>query len=520
MKKLYISMMLLGAMAFSSCDMDLKPVGTLDEETAIQSTQDMRKFRNTLYTNLRSVTSGSYIYLTDIQLDGFNGLISNGNNLSDFSYGQIYPTNSSVTGYWSGNYVMISNANALINKADLLSATSDFTDEEKMVFARYKGEALFTRAFGYFNLVEHFSKPYTQTDPNAAASGVPLVTTYDPTGDQTKYPGRATLAETYALIDADLQAAYDALKAYEESGYTDKYTEKYETDKTAYLTSYAVAAMQARVALVKGDYQTAWDKATSIITSNKYNLVLRSAYTRMWKNDTGSEIIFQPFMSDKEKGGSNGGVFQKKDETDPYYIPNYGTLMMFVENEGDIRFDAWFTTYNDFLIEGESYKAYVFCKYPGNVAINTTENQFINKTKVFRTSEMYLIAAEAGAHLGGDKLSQANKYLNDFCKKRYSGYQDKTYSAAELIKQTLAERKREFLGEGMLWSDLRRTNQGFQRISNFDIGDPELDKINNVMFKVGKNLKYEAGDYRFTWPIPKGEIDSNPQMKGQQNPGY
>ena len=29
-------MMLLGAMAFSSCDMDLKPVGTLDEETAIQ----------------------------------------------------------------------------------------------------------------------------------------------------------------------------------------------------------------------------------------------------------------------------------------------------------------------------------------------------------------------------------------------------------------------------------------------------------------------------------------------------
>ena len=204
-------MMLLGAMAFSSCDMDLKPVGTLDEETAIQSTQDMRKFRNTLYTNLRSVTSGAFVYLTDIQLDGFNGLISNGNKLSDFSYGQIYPTNENVTGYWSGNYVMISTANALINKADLLSATSDFTDEEKLVFARYKGEALFTRAFGYFNLVEHFSKPYTQTDPNAAASGVPLVTTYDPTGDQTKYPGRATLAETYALIESDLQAAYDAL---------------------------------------------------------------------------------------------------------------------------------------------------------------------------------------------------------------------------------------------------------------------------------------------------------------------
>ena len=41
-------MMLLGAMAFSSCDMDLKPVGTLDEETAIQNAQDLRQFRNTL----------------------------------------------------------------------------------------------------------------------------------------------------------------------------------------------------------------------------------------------------------------------------------------------------------------------------------------------------------------------------------------------------------------------------------------------------------------------------------------
>ena len=182
-------MLLLGAMAFSSCDMDLKPVGTLDEETAIQSTQDMRKFRNTLYTNLRSVTSGAYVYLTDIQLDGFNGLISNGNNLSDFSYGQIYPTNSNVTNYWSSNYVMISNANALIDKADFLSATSNFTDKEKMAFARYKGEAQFTRALGYYNLVEHFSKPYTQTDPNAAASGVPLVTTYSPTDDVKKYPG-------------------------------------------------------------------------------------------------------------------------------------------------------------------------------------------------------------------------------------------------------------------------------------------------------------------------------------------
>ena len=133
---------------------------------------------------------------------------------------------------------------------------------------------------------------------------------------------------------------------------------------------------------------------------------------------------------------------------------------------------------------------------------------------------MYLIAAEAGAHLGGEKLTQGNKYLNDFCKKRYSGYTDKTYPTKDLlVYQVLLERKREFIGEGMLWSDLRRTHQGFQRESTFDI-DEEYNKINNIMFKYGMNLKYDADDYRFVWPIPKDEIDANPQLKGQQNPGY
>lgn len=40
------------------------------------------------------------------------------------------------------------------------------------------------------------------------------------------------------------------------------------------------------------------------------------------------------------------------------------------------------------------------------------------------------------------------------------------------------------------------------------------------MFAFGMNLKYDADDYRFVWPIPKDEIDSNPQLKNQQNPGY
>ncbi|MBQ8335600.1 MAG: RagB/SusD family nutrient uptake outer membrane protein, partial [Tidjanibacter sp.] len=33
-------------------------------------------------------------------------------------------------------------------------------------------------------------------------------------------------------------------------------------------------------------------------------------------------------------------------------------------------------------------------------------------------------------------------------------------------------------------------------------------------------LYREAGHSRFLWPIPKTEIDANPQIKNQQNDGY
>jgi hypothetical protein len=34
------------------------------------------------------------------------------------------------------------------------------------------------------------------------------------------------------------------------------------------------------------------------------------------------------------------------------------------------------------------------------------------------------------------------------------------------------------------------------------------------------SLNKQITDTRCIWPIPKAEMDVNPQLKGQQNPGY
>ena len=113
MKKIYLSLMLLGAVAFTSCDMNTTPWGVLDEGTAIQTPKDLRKFRNQLYANLRGVTSGSWIYSTDIQMDEFIGLISNGNQLGEFSKGTFTASDGSISGFWGSGYAFIANCNAL-----------------------------------------------------------------------------------------------------------------------------------------------------------------------------------------------------------------------------------------------------------------------------------------------------------------------------------------------------------------------------------------------------------------------
>ena len=64
-------------------------------------------------------------------------------------------------------------------------------------------------------------------------------------------------------------------------------------------------------------------------------------------------------------------------------------------------------------------------------------------------------------------------------------------------------------------SDLRRWGDGFDRDINYNIND----KMNAVVVKLGK-LSYSKDDYRYVWPIPSDEFINNPQMKGQQNPGY
>lgn len=510
MKKIYFSLLLAVTALFSACDMDKTPYSGLDDTSAIQSANDLRQLRNNLYVSLRSVTSGSWLYYQDLQMDEFHGLVSNGNRGGTFSNGLFNSSDGYIEDFWQSCYSVIAVSNAAIEHAERLVAEESFSDEDKTEFAHYKGEAYFIRAYMYFWLADHFCQSYTQTTPSAAASGLPIQLVYSPSGDIATYPSRSTLDETYAQIESDLATAYTAIKAYETAGGSDASTML--APNAAYISSYAVEALQARVALVKGDWTTALTKATDVINSGIYSLTTIEDYAKLWSDDEGTEVILRPFMSNTELGGSTGAEYISDSETSADYIPTFATLAGY--GDGDVRFDAFFKVYKNLTVEGSTYAAYVCNKFPGNTTLRTsTTNNIVNMMKPFRLSEMYLIAAEASARQGNTSGSQ---YLNTFRKARIEGYEEATYNASSLLSETLTERRLEFLGEGMRFSDVRRLGNGFSRYASHD----ENSSLNSIIVAAGRSLSYAADDYRLTWPIPKTEMDSNPNLKGQQNPGY
>lgn len=151
---------------------------------------------------------------------------------------------------------------------------------------------------------------------------------------------------------------------------------------------------------------------------------------------------------------------------------------------------------------------------PGNPVFDVTLQAIKNMPKILRLSEMYLIKAEAAQLSGQPEI--ANEALRDLRRARILGYNNPDYSGDELRDEIRLERTRELIGEGFRMSDLRRWGLGFKRNPNYPIssGMPALFR------ELDKNLSYSPGDHRLVWPIPQDEMETNPQIAGQQNPGY
>ncbi len=475
----------------SSCNLDKYPYDAIEQSQAFQTVKDATTFRNGLYSYIRNLSAGQYTYVTDFQSDLLNATTDFGNRGGLIYRWEFVGSDYNLRDMWSSHYSAIANINVLLDNIDKIPTT---TPAEADLIKQYKGEAYLMRAFCYYRLALRFAKDY---EPSTATTdlGLPIVLTYDPNAR----PARATLKETFDQIKLDLGQAKTLLVV---AGARDSY----------YLTADAVSALEARVYLTTHEWTNAITAADKIISSTKYPLIDNATdLEKMWKNDTGSEIICKLFAATTElNSATQMNVFIQYNTTiasnTPDFVPQKWVVDLYADN--DIRKNVYLKK-DKITIQSINYTdVYMINKYPGNPALFTTAvSNYYQMPKLFRSAEAYLIKAEAAFRVPDEPtaLSTLNILRNKRGLASLSGL-----TGAALLSAIQEERTREMLCEGTRLDDLKRWQLGVTRTT------PQ----NSAMVVTGptaSGLSVTKNDMRFVWEIPSNDIQANPNLKPNWN---
>lgn len=519
MKKTYLMFLMAGAM-LASCDLETLPKNQLIDKEALQVPANFKQARVSLYASLKGcVNSQSFAAAPEIQADLFNAVAGYSNTYGDSYRWDFTPQTSCFSTVYGGCQGTIASANWIIdgyNKLDLSNTnvfdpnptTNGQTDTDKglLVVRKAKGEAFFARAYAIYQLVKYFSPAYTEANANEPNLGASYMLHYAPNCDRNDYPGRKTLAESYQQIYNDLDSA-------------DVYINQAGQAQCEYISIDAVSALRARVALDRGDWETAWDNATILCDDGTYTLAantteLNDLFTYDGHLQGATEAIFQLTSATTSELPSAQGTryLPFSDGSVPDFIPTKSFLDLY--SDDDYRKAVFFTQGNIATTTGTAGTVYMFNKYPDHgylyIAFSNIESaRFAHEPIMFRVAEMYLIAAEAGAHLN---KRTAKSYLTDLMEARNADTSVSLKTNDEILAEVKNERARELVGEGFRLNDLKRWHMGVKR------GTPQQRNLCNLPGSSTTDLSRNADDYQMVWPIPKQEMDVNKNIK--QNAGW
>lgn len=476
------------AVALASCDiLDKEPSDSWDSGSAIQTVDDLKYAVNGVYeTQTGNVSqfgnyTGDFGLFADMKGSDYK-CVGNNNQATEISKYMATATGNLPEAIYYLFYKSIARANKVMEQTKAAGLTGDEVNA-------YMGELYALRALFHFDL----ARVYAQL-PTVAKSmddmGIVLATK---TFDYTFVPERATLKQTYETILADLDEAIKLMEPIESTH--DK------NSTTGHMNYWAALALRARVNLYLDDVNVngttehnklALADAKKIIEEGPYSLYKYADYTSVWAKEFTDESIFE-FQTTSQYNPQRNSLGYY---TDPSGYAEAAMSDSFVEDfvknpayTKDIRVSSG-------MIMEESYgpkqenKAFYTQKYPGR------DGQiYVNNAKVFRLSEIYLIAAEAALKTNDE--TAAAKYIDDLRKERIADYVAGS-TASVTIEDILTERRLELNGEGHMAWDMWRNGKS--------INNPVKGEV-------------KPGDNMAVFPIPQADINaSHGALK--QNPGF
>ena len=389
---------------------------------------------------------------------------------------------------YQNDYIIIGRANQVLDKID----AAEFDQAQK---DNYKGQALFLRAFAYFDLVQYYGS-------------VPLVLT-PPTSYEETIRGQSPVSEIYAQIIADAELAANLLpgKSVQSPGFVADgaawtllgniymVLEQWANAKEALLNVEGYALMD--------DYAAIFDP----VNKNNQESIFEVQY---WDDPTAG--VASSFAYNFLPVLSNPGIIPgfPDGNTNSYAGWNTPTPEMIDAYEADdLRFDASIE-----LFSGDGYDEIPYIKkyvHGSTIAPNTNDNW-----PVYRYAEVLLFLAEAENELGNP--GQALNYLNMVHAHSRTGLDPITETGQSQLRELILEERRiELAFENKRWTDLIRTDRALEVMSAHT--QKILANPTEYYYPEGVSLTgYDVTESRLLFPIPQREIEINPDL--EQNPGY
>ena len=514
MKRIHF-IILIGCFGLFSCKkvIDLHPQSNLNTGTYYSNLDEVKSALNGCYNGMQRSLSNEWQF-TELRSDnskmGAPGSTASANrDLSDLDMFIPSPSQQQIYNYWLATYNNIRNINIVLQKLGVvydatagtftLNAISiPITETDRKQLA---GEAMFIRAYHYFNLVRLFGGVFLVHEPITPAAALQM--------------NRAGVEDIYKLIQADLVngAAYmNNLKF-----------NQILAANQGRATSWAAKGLLAKVYLTLGRKTDAIPLLQDVISNSGYSL--QSVYANVFSisNEMNSEILFavrykaggiglgSHFGNTFAPIGSGSAVINGDGDG-----LNYPTAELDTLTNGDLRKPTLIGVYGT----GTAAKWYVKKFLSPVTVVDDGESDW----PVLRYADILLMLAEAQGY------SQASIDLINSVRVRAGlpNYTLAGLSSVALFEQALStERRIEFAFENQRWFDLVRFNTTLTTVTaEQSIKDHYADEYNAHyrLYLPPTPTLAELQGYitreKLLLPIPQREIDNNTQLVIPQNPGY
>lgn len=441
MKKLYIFINI--AMALAGCSLDIRLEDQFSDPYAITDTETARELLASAYNSLPRFQMEFSVLSDDFYPTALSQKYVEMLNLYNWQEKAISDFSSNV---WSEYYMVVAVVNALLPRLELLEAK---TDRDAVEIARIRSEAHALKALCYFDLVRLYG---------------PIVLK-----NRLEYETlpRSSVEECLEEIDRLLDEA-----------------EKVDDNDAAvfYMSTEAVKALRVEFELHRGNYDVAVAVAQGLLEGAESRWT-KSSFENLWSGNESDDRIFAPYIFDSFY-------------TDLCYDRSKGDYFILSDqvkyDEDDLR-QPW----SEYPVEMSSGLVRALGKYNRMYYENTTV-RYIN---TMRYSGVCFAAAEAYAR--SRQYGQAVYMVNRLLGAYGAVLIDESLEGEALIEAILAEKHKEFVGEGVRYFDLKRMGKPLKRYKNLG---------------TSVNSTIAADDYRWLFPIPESEYKYNDLM--DQNPEW